>query len=51
MTLSGKLSIVPTYSQKYNPLLNVTLVIGPNRDLWLNQTGSRGLGWVDPTTM
>jgi virginiamycin B lyase len=51
MTLSGKLSIVPTYSQQYNPLLNVTLVVGPNGDLWFNQTGSRGLGWVDPTTM
>jgi streptogramin lyase len=51
MTLSGKFTVVPTYSQKENPGLFTTIVVGPNKDLWFTETGKDGLGWLDPTTM
>ncbi len=51
MTLSGKFFVVPTYSQKYNPLLITGIVVGPNGDLWFTETGKNGLGWIDPTTI
>jgi virginiamycin B lyase len=51
MTLAGKFFVVPTYSQKYNPLLLTTIVVGPNGDLWFTETGNRGLGWLDPKTI
>ncbi len=51
MTLSGKFTVVPTYSQKQNPGFFTTIVVGPNKDLWFTETGKNGLGWIDPATM
>jgi virginiamycin B lyase len=51
MTLLGKFSVVPTYSQKENPGLFTGIVVGPNGDLWFTETGNKGLGWIDPTTI
>jgi virginiamycin B lyase len=51
MTLSGKFYVVPTYSQKQNPDLITTIVVGKDDDLWFTETGNSGLGWIDPATM
>ncbi len=51
MTLSGKFYVVPTYSQNYNPLLITNIAVGPNGYLWFTETGNKGLGWVDPSTI
>jgi streptogramin lyase len=51
MTLSGKFTIVPTYSQRSNPGLFTNIIIGPDKDFWFTETGVKGLGWIDPTTM
>ncbi len=51
MTLSGKFYTVPTYSQNENEGLFAGIVIGPNGDLWFNETGASGLGWIDPKTI
>jgi hypothetical protein len=51
MTLSGKFYVVPTYSQKQNPGLITTIVVGKDDDLWFTETGKSGLGWIDPATM
>lgn len=51
MTLSGKVVVVPTYTQKNNPQLITQIVNGPNGYLWFTETGNAGLGWIDPATM
>ena len=51
MTLSGKFTIVPTYSQRSNPGLFTNIIIGPDKDFWFTETGVKGLGWIDPTTL
>jgi|GEM_PF-1342094 len=51
MTLSGKFTTVPTYSETSNPGLFTKIVAGPNNDFWFTETGINGLGWIDPTTM
>jgi hypothetical protein len=51
ITLSGKSFVVPTYVQKNNPGVFTTIVVGPNKDLWFTESGKRGLGWIDPSTM
>jgi virginiamycin B lyase len=51
MTLSGKFLVVPIHSQKENGQLIARITVGPNRDLWFTETGTRGLGWIDPSTM
>ncbi|MGB7047782.1 MAG: hypothetical protein WBD57_05645 [Candidatus Cybelea sp.] len=51
LTLSGKFYVVPTYSQKNNPLLTTGIAVGPGDDLWFTATGTRGLGWIDPRTI
>lgn len=51
MTLSGTFFVVPTYSQKNNPLLDTGIVAGQNGYLWFTETGNKGLGWIDPGTI
>jgi streptogramin lyase len=51
MTLTGEFTVVPTYSQKDNPGLFTTILLGPSGDLWFTASGTSGLGWLDPNTM
>jgi virginiamycin B lyase len=51
MTLSGTFYTVPTYSQSENEGLFAGIVPGPNGDLWFTETGTSGLGWIDPRTI
>ncbi|MGA8097293.1 MAG: hypothetical protein WB810_01405 [Candidatus Cybelea sp.] len=51
MTLSGKLFVAPTYSQKGNPQNIAGIVVGPSGYLWFTGAGNRTLGWIDPTTI
>ena len=51
MTLSGTFYTVPTYSQNSNPGLFAGIVAGPSGDLWFIETGTSGLGWIDPRTI
>jgi virginiamycin B lyase len=51
MTLTGEFTVVPTYSQKDNPGLFTTILLGPSGDLWFTASGTSGLGWLYPNTM
>jgi virginiamycin B lyase len=50
MTLSGKFFTVPTYAQTSNPNITGQIILGPKGYLWY-EIGTKGLGWIDPSTM
>lgn len=51
MTLSGKFSVVSTYSHKQSALFIAQMVVGKTGFLWFTETGNNGLGWIDPSTI
>jgi streptogramin lyase len=50
ITQSGTFYSVPTYSQLSSSGLS-NIVVGPKGYLWFNETGSKGVGWIDPSTI
>ncbi|HEY3676221.1 MAG TPA: hypothetical protein VGK84_09540 [Candidatus Tumulicola sp.] len=51
ITPSGTVTTALTYNRKggYIPLPGI--LYGPNNDIWFDEPGNKGLGWVDPTTL
>lgn len=52
MTHSGTFYSVPTYSQSISSRsATANIVVGPKDYLWFNETGTKGIGWIDPSTI
>ena len=51
MTLTGTFYTVPTFSQSSNPGFFTSIVEGPNGNMWFTESGTSGLGWIDPKTI
>jgi virginiamycin B lyase len=51
ITPSGTATTVLTYNRDggYSP--SPDILYGPNNDIWFNEPGNKGLGWIDPTTL
>jgi streptogramin lyase len=51
MTPSGVFSTVLTYNRNNGYFNTPGIVYGPKNDIWFDEPGNKGLGWVDPTTI
>jgi virginiamycin B lyase len=51
ITSSGTVTTVLTYNRKGGYIPSPGILYGPNNDIWFNEPGNKGLGWIDPTTM
>jgi virginiamycin B lyase len=51
ITPSGTVTTVLTYNRKGGYTPSPGILYGPNNDIWFNEPGNKGLGWIDPKTM